>query len=248
MPENPDAPPLIAIIGCDGSGKSTVSEQLLVWASGYGPAAAAHLGKQAGNVGRWLSGLPLIGNWFERLIKRKVASVNDSHKEKKTPGMFPAVVMQAFTLRRVRRFRRMLALRDQGMIIIADRFPQLEFPRAFDGPGMAVEAHGNPFVRWLAHREQSAFEWMTSYRPDLVIRLNVDLDTACARKPDHRREALEKKIEYVPRLTFNGAPIAEIDASRSLDQVLVAARAAVTRTLTERGYQRSESQGNTVSQ
>ena len=96
-------------------------------------------------------------------------------------------------------------------------------------------------MRWLAQREQVAFEWMTSYTPDLVIRLNVDLDTAFARKPDHPRETLERKLKIIPLLTFNGATIVEIDAAQPLEVVVGAATAAATRTLTERGYQRSES-------
>ena len=86
---------------------------------------------------------------------------------------------------------------------------------------------------------QAAFEWMTSLRPDLVIRLNVDLDTAHARKPDHRREALKRKIEITPQLKFGGAPIAEIDASQPLAAVLAAARTAVAQLMEERGYTRS---------
>jgi len=134
----------------------------------------------------------------------------------------------------------MLKLRQQGFIIIADRYPQLDIPSAFDGPDMSVAADGSRFVNWLAQREQTAFEWMTSYRPDLVIRLNVDLDTAYARKPDHRREALERKIEIVHQFTFNDAPIVEVDAAQPLDIVLAAAKAAVSPTLAEHGYQRSE--------
>jgi hypothetical protein len=76
---------------------------------------------------------------------------------------------------------------------------------------------------------------MTSYRPNLVIRLNVDLDTACARKPDHVRRKLQKKIEVVPLLKFNGAPIVEIDSIQPLEQVLAEAREAVTCFLTQRG-------------
>ena len=231
--------PLIAIIGCDGSGKSTVSEELVVWAASYGPAAAAHLGKQQGNSGRWFAQLPLVGGWFEGFIGRKAATVHSSRSKNKAPDFLPALVMHAFTLRRVRRFRRMMKLRRRGMIIIADRYPQLDIPSAFDGPDMSVEAQGSPFVNWLAQREQTAFEWMTSFRPDLVIRLNVDLDTACARKPDHRREALERKIAITPQLTLNGAHIVEVDATQSLDKVLSAAKAAVSATLLAHGYQRS---------
>lgn len=229
--------PLIAVIGCDGSGKSTISEEILAWVKNYGPAAAAHLGKQSGNVGRSLSRLPLVGKWFEGIIGRKVVTVNKSHATNKTPGVFPALVMYAFTLRRMRRFRRMLELRHQGMIIITDRFPQLAFPRAYDGPSLSVTAEGSFIVRWLAKREQAAFEWMASYQPDLVVRLNVDLDTACGRKPDHLREGLRKKVEVTPLLTFNGAPIAEIDSVQPLADVLIAAKAAVAHALTELGYE-----------
>jgi len=91
-------------------------------------------------------------------------------------------------------------------------------------------------VRWLARRERVMYEWMTGYRPDLVIRLNVDLDTACARKPDHRRELLRDKITATPLLKFNGAPIVEIDAAQPLAEVLKAANAAVTRVLTGHGF------------
>ncbi len=226
--KNSEPSPLIAIIGCDGSGKSTVSEQVLSWAKDYGPAATAHLGKQQGNVGRELANLPIIGGFIDRLIEKKVAKVHGSYKTKKVPGVISALVMYLFTVRRVRRFKRMLALRKQGFIIITDRFPQLDFPRAYDGPDLDVNAEGNFMVRWLAKKEQWSFEWMTSHRPDLVIRLNVDLDTACARKPDHLRERLARKVKVTPLLTFNGAPIAEIDASKDLEEVLSTTRLALT--------------------
>lgn len=230
-------PPLIAIVGCDGSGKSTVSEELERWMAGYGPVATAHLGKQQGNTGRSISNLPLLGRWLGPFIESKASTVRKYRTKNKAPDTFPALVMYAFTLRRVRRFKKMMALRKRGVVIIADRYPQLDIPGP-DGPDMSVSAAGKPFVRRLAEREQAAFEWMTSYRPDLVIRLNVDLDTAFARKPDHSREALERKLDIVPRFTFGGAPIAEIDASQSLDNVLSAVKAAVEKMMRERGYQR----------
>jgi hypothetical protein len=229
---------MIAVIGCDGSGKSTVSEEVLAWVQGYAPAELAHLGKQAGNVGRAIARLPLVGTPLDRVIQRKGAS-HRKQRQKKTPGFLTALVITAFALRRLLRFRRMMALRRRGLIIVTDRYPQLELPNAFDGPRLSPTAPGSAIVRWLARREWAAYEWMTSHRPDLVLRLNVDLDTACARKPDHRRESLAAKVIAVPLLKFDGAPIAEIDANQPLDDVLEAAREAVTRLLTECGYTRA---------
>ena len=227
--------PLIAIIGCDGSGKSTVSEEILNWVQVYGPAVAAHLGKQSGNIGRAIAQLPLIGRLLDKFIARKTDSTR-AQREKKTPGLLVALIIYAFSIRRLRRFKRMMAQRHQGLIIVTDRYPQLEFPGAYDGTGLSVAAPGNCFIRWLARRERVLYEWMTSYRPDLVIRLNVDLDTACARKPDHRRELLRDKVAITPQLTFNGAPIVEIDSTQPLAQVLAEAKAAVAKTLATRGY------------
>jgi hypothetical protein len=79
---------------------------------------------------------------------------------------------------------------------------------------------------------------MTSNLPDLVLRLNVDLETAYARKPDHSRESLARKVAATPLLKFNGAPIADLDATAPLDDVVAAAKEAVSRTMFARGYAR----------
>lgn len=232
---------MIALIGSDGSGKSTVSEQLRNEIEAYGAVQIAHLGKQSGNVARSLARLPLIGSWFGRTIGRKTSKFKDAQAKNKTPSVFPSIVIFIFTLRRMWRFRRMLALRRKGFIILTDRYPQLDILRAFDGPSLAVNTEGNFLVRWLARLEQAAFEWMTSYKPDLVIRLNVDIDTAMQRKPDHIRERLAIKIEAVPKLTFQGAPIVDIDSAQPLAQVMMEAKAAVSDLLIKRGYQRTSS-------
>ncbi len=227
--------PLIAVVGCDGSGKSTVVQHLLEWAQAQGPAATVHLGRQAGNVGRALARLPLIGSWFDRLIHRKVGSVHRNLDKDQTPGVLPALVISAFTLRVQWRFRRMLGLRRRGFMVVADRYPQMAVPGAYGGPDLALGLRGNGFVRWLAEQEQAAFRRMTRYRPDLVLRLNVDLDTACRRKPDHRRELLRAKIAVTPRLSYDGAPIIDIDANRPLTEVLTLARQAVAGQLARHG-------------
>jgi hypothetical protein len=130
----------------------------------------------------------------------------------------------------------MLALRRQGLIVVTDRYPQVEIPGAYDGPGFPETSRGSWLVVRLARYEHAVFDWMASYRPDLVLRLNVDLDTACARKPDHRREALARKIAVTPLLRYGGAPIVDIDANQPLETVLAQAQAAVARTMAERGY------------
>jgi len=78
---------------------------------------------------------------------------------------------------------------------------------------------------------------MAAHKPDLVIKLNVDLDVACARKPDHRREQLSKKVAATPLLTFEGAQLVDIDANKPVDQVIAAAEKAIAEFMAAQGYE-----------
>lgn len=223
--------PIITIIGCDGSGKSTISEHLIGFINQYGTAVRVHLGKQAGNVERQLVKLPLLGKKLGKTIDRKKISV-----AKSKIGLVPALVMMFFVLRRLFRFYRMLQFHQHGSIILADRFPQTQIPGAYDGVQLPENIPGRPLISWLARREHQAFRWMTSYKPDLVLKLNVDIDVACARKPDHRRESLAKKVAVTSQLTFPGSLVVDIDVNQPLDRVLSLAERAVANFMQSRGY------------
>lgn len=219
--------PLIAIVGSDGSGKSTVGEALLAWLREARPAELCHLGKQSGNLGRAIGRLPLLGRRMERTIEDKVREAEGP----RGPGIVEALTIYAFSLRRLHRFRRMLRRRRHGVAILADRFPQVAVPAGLDGPGFGRVLSDRGLARRLAALERRQFEWMTRHRPDLVLRLNVDVDTAMTRKPDHVRARLASKIADLSRLSFAGAPIVDIDATRPIEEVVAHAKAAVAQAL-----------------
>ena len=115
------------------------------------------------------------------------------------------------SLRRVYRFYRMLSLRKQGFYILTDRFPQVAVIGGLDGPDLTTENPASSITRLLTKLERSLYNWMINHTPDLVIRLNVTVETAQQRKPDHRPESMIKKIGTLQQLTYNGAPIIDID-------------------------------------
>ncbi|MTD26195.1 thymidylate kinase [Erwinia sorbitola] len=236
----PKTPPLIAVIGSDGSGKTTVCEHLILHVKKYGPAVRVHLGKQAGNVGRAVIKLPVLGGSFDKVIKKNKKSV------RKCPGFLASIVVIFFVLRRLYRFRRMMSFRRRGMIVLTDRFPQIQIPGSNDGIVFPVNCAGHSFISLLAKLERRAFDWMTRQKPDLVIKLHVDLDVACARKPDHRPESLAKKIAIMPLLSFEGAKIVDIDANRPLAEVLSVAEKAISNLMESLGYHYADASSHSM--
>ena len=217
--------PLIAIVGTDGSGKTTISSAVIEFVRRYGPAETAHLGLKSGDWGRAIRGLPIIGSALDSVIHRKASRARDT--KDKIPDPVTALVIYGFSQFRVRRFKRMMRKRRAGQIIVTDRYPQIDVPGFYDGPGLSAAKAGDGLTRWLAKREYRQYEWMASFRPNLVIRLNVDLETAFARKPDHRRESLRQKVEVTSRLTFGGAPIVDFDSKEPLETLIDKVRTTI---------------------
>src|SRR5207237_2126738 len=75
--------------------------------------------------------------------------------------------------------------------------------------------------------ERLMSDWMVSYRPSIVLRLNVDADTALKRKPDHNPALLAAKIAATSSLQFGGATIVDIDARRDYSAVRTVALATI---------------------
>lgn len=222
--------PLIAFVGCDGAGKSTVSDAVLAWLQESRSAQSCHLGIQSKSLGEALMKWPLVGPAIGRLIAANTPRNNPSFRSGgRGPSTLAAVAIFLLSVRRWRRYQKMMVVRRNGIAVVADRFPQIAVANMkIDGPGLLQVQHQNALVRFLASCERTLYAYMISYRPDLVIRLNVDLETAFSRKPDHRYESLALKIASVPKLEYQGAPIVDIDSTLSLDEVVAQAKAAVS--------------------
>lgn len=216
-------PPLIAVVGADGSGKTTLAQSLLAWMETLQPTRLCHLGKQTGNWGRKIASLPVYG----RAIDKKVLDRAASARAESGAGLPTATVIFMLSMRRVLRFVRMRRLHSKGYAILTDRFPQAYVPGPMDGPGLVARWPHGWVTRKLTSIEQKLYNWMATYKPDLVIRLNVDFETARARKPDHRPDSLMRKIEDVPRLRFDGSPILDLSARAPFEETLEQAKAAI---------------------
>lgn len=212
-------PNVIAVVGCDGSGKSTLTSDLVTHFNRLQTTELLYLGQSSGNISNWIKRLPLIGTPLVNYLKNKAKQAHT--KKASSPDSMTVIVIYLLSLWRAHKFRRMLKLSRRGLLIITDRYPQAEKAGFYyDGTGLDYSKADNWLTRKLAARELRLYQWMASHIPTLIIRLNIDIETAHARKPDHKRAMLEQKIAIIPTLDFNGANIVDLNSLDRYEQVL----------------------------
>ena len=222
----PPLPNTIALVGCDGTGKSTLVHDLVARLGAERPTVRRYMGLVSGESGDKIKALPVIGPALERYLAAKARRAQDM--DQKIPGTFTALVMYGFSIWRNFQLGRLERLARGGTLVIADRFPQAEVPGFnYDGPGLFAGRTRSALAQRLARREQAMYDRMARTRPTLVIRLMIDAETAHGRKPDHPIAELRDKIAIMPRIGYNGAAVVEIDTRRPYPEVLQAALDAV---------------------
>ncbi|HDY81712.1 MAG TPA: hypothetical protein ENH48_02000, partial [Halieaceae bacterium] len=128
---------VFAVVGCDGTGKTTLTEDLLARLRDQGPAKRRYLGLVSGETGDKIKSLPFIGVRLENHLHTKANRALDM--EKKLPGTGTALIMYMLSLLRTVRLWRIMRLSRRGVQVIADRYPQVEVPGFhYDGPGLTV--------------------------------------------------------------------------------------------------------------
>lgn len=219
---------VIAVVGCDGTGKSTLSADLLNHLKKIGPAKRHYLGLVSGEAGDKIKSLPFIGVRLERYLAKKASRAQDMKKA--LPSTWTSIVMFFLSYYRAIQLLRVRRLSKKGIWIISDRYPQAEIAGFhYDGPGLTANRTDSWLVRKMAAREQKLYHWMARFQPEVVIRLDIDADTAFSRKPDHDMNELRDKISVMTRLDYNGAPIVDIDARAPYPEVLKGALAAISK-------------------
>ena len=219
-------PNMIAIVGCDGSGKSTITADLIKTMQNIRPTERRYLGLISGEDGDKIKKLPIIGVWLERRLAKKSEKTQSMRSE--APPLWAAFIMYALSCWRYSNFHKARALAESGVLVIADRYPQAEISGFhYDGPGLGVERVKGWLLKEMAKREVVIYEKLANYQPELIIRLDIDVETAFARKPDHSYQELSDKIGVMRQLNYNGANILDLDSRKPYEDVLASVVAAV---------------------
>ncbi|KAB8307418.1 hypothetical protein EH228_15640 [Erwinia endophytica] len=220
-------PGLVAVVGCDGTGKSTLTADLVKNLQKHFVTERRYLGLISGEDGDKIKRLPFIGVWLERRLAAK--SEKTQSMSSKAPPLWAALIMYGLSLWRESNLGKVQRLAQSGVLVISDRFPQAEMSGFhYDGPGIGVERVTGWLMTRLALRERKLYQRMALCRPELIIRLDIDVETAFARKPDHSYEELQDKIAVMVELNYNGSRILDLDSRAPYNEVLEKALDAVS--------------------
>jgi len=219
---------MIALVGSDGAGKSTICHQLHTWLRFKLDVHSFYMGSGDGGT----HPVDLLRRCIRSIVKsvkggskrrpQGTASVGD-RKANGGFGKFIELYQLAIMHRKITMLRSGRTLVHGGSIALTDRYPQEQFPGISDGP----KIQGKRSYAWAAERELDLYQQAKELGPDLVINLKVSPEVAVQRKPDHDVAAIAKKIEIVEALKFPQARVVAVDTTEPLDVVLLATKRAI---------------------
>jgi len=213
---------VIAVIGSDGAGKSSVSQMLYSWLVGKVDVIPIYFGSGQGHssILRWPLKVAL------ELTRGRSRSTRMDPEERRTRDIGLARAVWALALAREKRskLRMVVRARERGFIVICDRYPQTQADGVNDGPLLWTWRESTARLkRALARWEDGIYNLAATVPPDVVVRLLVTQETAAARRPGDDPRELAFRTQLVMNLRFDNAAygVIDIDAEDDLDAVVL---------------------------
>jgi thymidylate kinase len=225
---NPRGGLIVAVIGADGSGKSTIVANLQKTFSKKLDVYRTYLGKgKADNF-----------SWPRKLLvdlKKRFASTKNKEKISSTKinspttikvqkaSFYKCVEALIVSFEKYKKLKHISAAKRKGMLVLCDRFPQNQIAGYNDGPVLHHLSKANKAVfRAMSKMETRLYDWAERNPPDLVFKLIADAKIIQERKPSlESAEMLESKIEGIKKLQFaESCRVITIDATLPLNNIL----------------------------
>lgn len=204
---------IISIIGCDGSGKSTISKAVEEWLSRKFEVKRVYFGSGDGYFSFYKSIKRLLSKTVDNKIqKEKLSKIKKSNFIVRKLEELQHYRISARNKRLINKIRKYI---NKGAVVITDRYPQMQFEGIFDGP--KIENKNS----LLGKLEYNNFMEIQAMHPNLLIKLLLTYDEIVQRRPEDNREELKKKIYIAEHLAFKDAREIVIDASMPLEQELI---------------------------
>jgi hypothetical protein len=212
---------VVAIVGVDGSGKSTSVSAMREWLSVKIDVVPIYFGTGDGRPSLLLRPLKLIAPLVTRMMKSKPNCASHGKISGATPGMLYSVLLMIWAVAVALDKRKKLVDAQRGshrgLFVLTDRYPQNEIVGFNDGP---LLPRLTTVPRWLRRFEETTYARAGKMKPDLVIKLMVNPETAAEREPTMDPVVIRNRIAALQRIEFAGARIVRVDAEQPLTEVL----------------------------
>ncbi len=223
---------IVAVLGVDGSGKSTVVRSLRSWLGAELDVLPVYFGTGDGRPSLLLLPFKLLVPLVRRLFPSKPKGASHGRISERPPGFLYSVLLSAWAAlvaaeKRTKLHRAQRAA-SRGMIVVTDRYPQDQDAEYNDGP-LLHRTRWSP--GWLRRYEARAYAMAARMPPDLVLKLDVTPETAARRETDMDPAVIARRIACVRRLSFPGTRVVSVDAEQPLADVLGAVRREVWQSL-----------------
>lgn len=219
----------IAVVGGDGSGKSTAVEGTAAWLGGPFAVRRSHLGKPPPSLLTLAVKGPMYLARRAGLLPSAYASLDPRTAR---PEDFPGnawALWHLFTARdRLREYRRARRFADSGGVVVSDRWPLRQIS-LMDGPRTTwvlrtPERFPRSTLR-LARLEARIYDQIAP--PDVLVVLRIDPEVAVARRADEESGYVRARNTEVGDLDWSATPATVVDATSPPEAVLDVIRRAV---------------------
>lgn len=228
----------ICFLGQDGSGKSTLSQNIEKWLRWKIDAHRFYLGSG--------EHYKSITKWVLSKVASLKRSKDSAHDYSSTPRVVPntsfksvknrsivsgiVAILSSHDLKNVARraYKEVIAAdkySQNGAVSLFDRFPQNQFPGIYDGPKIRSlylgKGKGNVFIEWFANREERYINLVQRYQPSLVFKLMLSPEESIRRKPFENFEQVSRKHIITEKLVFDKSEVHTVDATQDYAKELL---------------------------
>lgn len=230
----------VAVVGIDGSGKSTHLSALHDWLSWKMDVHSVYFGSGDGSSSLLRYPLKKLNELRTRSADPDSTHSQSGSEVQETSGKHSdddnqkadssdgggvgfSKAIWAILLAREKRKKRRKATRarNRGMVVLMDRYPQNQFEDINDGPLLDPWTDSNSgLLRRIAEWERDIYADLHDRSPDLVIKLGTDPEIAKDRKPETPMSNLKRKAEVIDSLEYENSRVVTVDTHRDIDTVL----------------------------
>jgi hypothetical protein len=223
---------IVAIVGLDGSGKTTMAAAMRAWLGSVIDVVPIYFGTGDGRPSLLLRPLKLLVPLIMRALRTRPEGASRGKMSNRDAGLLYSVLLMVWaTVVAVEKRMKLAAARrgaNRGLVVIADRYPQNEILSFNDGPLLARLSRAPP---WIRRFEAPAYTLAHRLPPDLVIKLQVLPETVARREPEMDPTIIWERITALQRLEFPGARVVCVDAEQPLPDVIRVVKQEIWRLL-----------------